>query len=71
VQEDLAVVCRSADGSNWMSAIHLCYPNYWAAEEKIGKDFATIYAPVAGMEKINRRADAIVHTMIVREPMVR
>lgn len=71
VQEDLAVVCRSADGSNWMSAIHLCYPNYWAAEEKIGKDFATVHAPVAGMEKINRRADAIVHTMIVREPMVR
>ena len=71
VQEDFAVVCRSANGSNWLSAIHLCYPNHWAAEEKIGKDFATVHAPVANMEKINRRATAMVHTMIVREPMVR
>lgn len=71
VQEDFAVVCRSPNGANWLSAIHLCYPNHWAAEEKIGKDFATVHAPVANMEKINRRATAMVHTMIVREPMVR
>ncbi|MCX7594913.1 MAG: DUF3445 domain-containing protein, partial [Fischerella sp.] len=48
-----------------------CYPNHWSAEEKIGKDFATVHAPVAGMEKINRRASAIVNTMIVQKPMVR
>ncbi|MFH7030298.1 MAG: heme-dependent oxidative N-demethylase family protein [Heteroscytonema crispum UTEX LB 1556] len=71
IQEDLTVICRSADDSNWLSAVHLCYPNHWSASEKIGKDFATIHAPVAGMEKINRRADAIVNTMIFREPMVR
>lgn len=71
VQEDLAVVCRAADGANWLSAIHLCYPNHWAAEEKIGKDFAAVHAPVAGMEKINQRSRAIVNTMIVKEPMVR
>jgi len=71
VQEDLAVVCRGSDGANWLSAIHLCYPNHWAAEEKIGKDFAAVHAPVAGMEKINQRSRAIVNTMIVREPMVR
>ncbi len=70
VQEDLAVVCR-AGGSNWLSAIHLCYPNHWSAQEKIGKDFAAIHAPVAGMEKINRRADAIVNTMIAGKTMVR
>lgn len=71
VQEDLAVVCRGSDGANWLSAIHLCYPNHWAAEEKIGKDFAMVHAPVAGMEKINQRSQAIVNTMIVRAPMVR
>ena len=71
VQEDITVICRSADGSNWLSAVHLCYPNHWSAEEKVGKDFTTIHAPVAGIEKINRRASAIVNTMIVREPMVR
>ncbi|WP_375514383.1 DUF3445 domain-containing protein [uncultured Nostoc sp.] len=71
VQEDLTVICRSADGSNWLSAVHLCYPNHWSAQEKIGKDFATIHAPVAGMEKINRRGDAIANTMITHKPMVR
>lgn len=71
IQEDLSVICRRADGSNWLSAVHLCFPNHWSAEEKIGRDFAAIHAPVAGMEKINRRADAIVNTMIGREPTVR
>jgi hypothetical protein len=71
IQEDLTVICRAADGSNWVSAIHLCYPNHWSAEEKIGRDFATVHSPVAGMEKINRRSQAIVNTMIVRKPMVR
>ncbi|KJH69567.1 heme-dependent oxidative N-demethylase family protein [Aliterella atlantica] len=71
VQEDLAVVCRGSNGENWLRAIHLCYPNHWAAEDKIGKDFALVHAPVAGMEKINQRAGAIVNTMIERKPMVR
>jgi hypothetical protein len=71
IQEDLAVICRRPDGSNWLSAIHLCYPNHWSAEAKIGADFATVHAPVAGIEKINRRANAIVNTMISQKPMVR
>ncbi|WP_414529491.1 heme-dependent oxidative N-demethylase family protein [Nodularia chucula] len=71
IQEDITVVCRAADGSNWLSAIHLCYPNHWSAEAKIGKNFAAIHAPVAGMEKINLRGDAIVNTMIDQKPMVR
>ncbi|MCF2150152.1 DUF3445 domain-containing protein [Desmonostoc muscorum LEGE 12446] len=71
VQEDLTIICRSADGRNWLSGVHLCYPNHWSAEEKIGQDFATIHAPVAGMEKINRRGLAIANTMITHKPMVR
>jgi len=71
IQEDITVICCGNDGVNWLSAVHLCYPNHWSAEEKIGKDFAEIHTPVAGMEKINRRADAIVNTMINRKPMVR
>jgi hypothetical protein len=71
VQEDMTVICRGEDDCNWLSAVHLCYPNHWSAEEKIGKDFAAIHTPVAGMEKINRRADAIVNTMINYKPMVR
>ncbi|WP_427157058.1 heme-dependent oxidative N-demethylase family protein [Aliinostoc sp. HNIBRCY26] len=71
IQEDITVICCDNDRRNWLSAIHLCYPNHWSAEEKIGQDFAAIHTPVAGMEKINRRADAIVNTMIYRQPMVR
>jgi dimethylamine monooxygenase subunit A len=70
VQEDLAVVCREGN-HNWLAAVHLCHPNHWAAEEKIGRDFAAVHNPVAGMEKINQRSGAIVHTMITRLPMVR
>jgi hypothetical protein len=71
IQEDITVICRLEEGSNWLSAVHLCYPNHWSAEEKIGRDFATIHAPVAGIEKINQRSGAIVNTMIERKPMVR
>lgn len=71
IQEDLAVVSRAADGSNWLSAIHVCYPNHWAAEEKIGKNFASVHQPVAGMEKINQRGAMIVNTMIDRRPTLR
>ena len=71
IQSDIVVISRNGDHDNWMSAIHLCYPNHWSAEEKIGKDFAQTHLPVAGIEKINKRAKAIVNTMIQRKPMVR
>ncbi|MEA5514322.1 DUF3445 domain-containing protein [Nodularia sp. UHCC 0506] len=71
IQEDITVICRSEDSSNWLSAVHLCYPNHWSAEVKIGQNFTAIHAPVAGMEKINLRGDAIVNTMIEQKPMVR
>jgi len=71
VQEDLGIICRLADGNNFLSAVHLCYPNHWSAEKKIGQDFAKIHTPVAGMEKINRRGKAIANTMITHKPMVR
>ncbi|QZZ20300.1 DUF3445 domain-containing protein [Leptothermofonsia sichuanensis E412] len=70
VQEDLTVVCREGE-HHWVSAIHLCFPNHWAAEAKIGRDFSTVHAPVAGMEKISQQGTAIVNTMITRRPTVR
>lgn len=71
IQEDLTVICRTRDRRNWVSAIHLCFPNHWSAREKIGQDFATVHAPVAGMDKINRQADKIVDTTIDRRPAIR
>ena len=70
LQEDLAVVCRG-DGENWLAALHLCFPGYWAAETKIGKDFAAVHGPVPGMERTNRSASEIVDAMIDRGPYVR
>jgi hypothetical protein len=64
VQEDLAVVTASPDESHRLSAIHLCFPNAWAAEDKIGRTFAAIHEPVAGMEQMNRQADSLVDTML-------
>ena len=69
MQEDLAVL-RMTD-RQWLSAAHLCFPNHWAVEEKIGRNFAEIHSPVPGIEKISARADALVEAMIYKGPYVR
>jgi hypothetical protein len=63
VQEDLAVVSAD-DARHWTSAIHLCAPNHWAAEDKIGRTFPLVHQPVAGMEKMNEQADQLVRVML-------
>jgi dimethylamine monooxygenase subunit A len=70
IQEDVVVICR-ANERDWLSAIHLCAPNYWSAEQKIGKTFAEIHAPVVGMERINQRSSAIVNILISHGAWVR
>ena len=72
VPEDLAVMLRRGGGGggaarHWLSALHLCSPNHWSGGQKIGRDFAAIHAPVAGIEPINRRADAMVDAMVRAE----
>jgi hypothetical protein len=69
VQEDLAVF-RMTD-HQWLSAVHLCFPNHWAAEEKIGRSFAEIHSPVPGIERISARAAALLGAMIYKGPYVR
>ena len=71
VQEDLAVVSTSGDGEDWASALHVCFPSRWAAEDKVGKNFADIHAPVAGIERINRAARQIVRATVDKGPYVR
>ncbi|APB34044.1 hypothetical protein GlitD10_1719 [Gloeomargarita lithophora Alchichica-D10] len=70
VQEDITVVSQAGE-RHWVSAIHVCFPNHWAVEAKIGREFAQIHAPVAGMTGMNRRGCALVQTMITQPPMVR
>ena len=71
VCEDVAIMRRRPNGSNFLSAISLHSPNYWAASEKIGRDFTAIHDPVAGIQKINATAPQIVDAMIKRGPYVR
>jgi hypothetical protein len=71
LQEDLAIIKLGKNGDNHVAALHLCFPNHWSAEEKIGKDFGAIHAPVPGMARIIRRSDAIVSSMINNGPFVR
>ncbi len=86
VQEDLSVWRRDAnvqsqdlvanpDGSpsakEWMAAIHLCYANHWGAEEKIGRPFNTVHAPVAAFQKLAKGAPSLVEMMVNKGPFVR
>ena len=71
VQEDLSVVSARTKGEHWISAIHACAPNYWAPSDKIGKSFASVHAPVAGMDQTNRAQQAMIDAMIFKGPFVR
>jgi len=64
VQEDLAIVSTSPDGKHWLSFLHVCLPNGWAPEEKIGRSFAAVHAPVAGMADMNARGGDFVKVMV-------
>ena len=71
IQEDLALISVDSENGNWLSALHLCFPNHWSGAEKIGQDFTSIHEPVAGIESINHNADKIVEIMIHKGPYVR
>ncbi len=45
VAEDIALWKRD-DEKDWLAALHLCAPNHWSPEEKIGKSFLPVHAPV-------------------------
>ena len=70
VQEDLAVLEQTPAGDR-ISALHLCLPNHWAAEDRIGDDFTAVHRPVAGFERIARQHQALVRAMVERGPFVR
>ncbi len=71
IQEDLSLVERTPDGLDKIIALHLCFPNHWAAQDKIGKSFLASHAPVPGMERIYQRAEQLVTSLIHKGPFVR
>jgi len=71
IQEDLALVERTQDGLDRIIALHLCFPNHWAAQDKIGKSFLASHAPVPGMEKVNQRVEQLLNSLLHKGPYVR
>ena len=71
LQEDLAVVSLDEHGNDYVAALHLCLPNHWAAEDKIGKGFIASHAPVPEMEQINKSAAQLLNVMVNKGPFVR
>lgn len=71
LQEDLAVIRIDEKGRDVVCALHLSFPNFWSATDKIGRDFVAIHEPVPGMDAINRRAPQLVDAMIHKGPFVR
>jgi hypothetical protein len=71
LQEDVAVWQRAVDGSEWLAAVHLCFPNHWAAEDKVGRAFNAVHAPVAGFERLAKAAPSLIDGIITKGPFVR
>ncbi|HYF49881.1 MAG TPA: DUF3445 domain-containing protein [Planctomycetota bacterium] len=72
LQEDIAIWRRDPEtNEEWLAALHLCFPNHWAAEDKVGKPFNDVHAPVAGFQRLARAAPSIVEGMVFKGPFVR
>ena len=63
VQEDLAIVAITPERGHWLAAVHVCFPNGWAPGEKVGRSFAAVHEPVAGMAEMNRRGEEFANIM--------
>jgi dimethylamine monooxygenase subunit A len=70
VQEDMAI-CQLNRDEDWLAAIHLCAPNHWAPEDKIGKPFNAVYAPVTDMGKTTRSYSKMLDSIIHKGPFTR
>lgn len=73
LQEDIAIWKREGGpgGSEWLAAAHLCFPNHWAAEDKIGRAFNAVHGPVAGFERLAKAAPSLIDGIITKGPFVR
>jgi hypothetical protein len=71
LQEDLAIIEINERGKERLTALHLCYPNHWAAEDKIGCDFAAMHGPVPGFEILARNARPLMKHLLHTGPYVR
>lgn len=71
VCEDVAVMAEDRSGTSRVVALSLFSPNHWSAADKIGGDFRSIHAPVAGMQRILATTESLLDVLVHRGPFVR
>lgn len=71
IQEDIAIVSLDSSGNDHVCALHLCFPNYWSAEDKIGKSFLAVHDPVPGFEALGKNRERLLQTLAQQGPFVR
>ena len=69
VNEDFAIWDLSGE-QDAMTALHICLPNHWSPASKLGKSFAQVHRPVAGMDYRDQGNRMGLH-MLEQEPVVR
>ncbi|WP_336514217.1 heme-dependent oxidative N-demethylase subunit alpha family protein [Pollutibacter soli] len=70
LQEDFAIWQLTGD-ENKMIALHICAPNHWAAEDKIGRGFDAVHEPVPGMEKQRPHVQKMLQSVVTKGPFFR
>lgn len=71
VQEDIAVLQFDSQGMNTLRALHLCCPNHWGANQRIGQNFFELHKDVPGFNQANKEADKLLRGIVQRGPYVR
>lgn len=72
IQEDFSIWRREPETKReWLGSIHLCYPNHWAAEDKIGRPFNVVHVPVAGFDRLAKAKDGLIDMIVTKGPFVR
>ncbi|MFN3429980.1 MAG: heme-dependent oxidative N-demethylase subunit alpha family protein, partial [Candidatus Sericytochromatia bacterium] len=71
-QEDWAVTGVEPESrAEWLRALSISFPNHWRPREKIGRSFAEVHVPVAGIAPLVKAAPALIETMIRKGPWER
>lgn len=70
MQEDIAIH-RLAKDVDWLAAAFICFPNMWRVEDKIGRDFNEIYAPISKMQLKKPKTREMLEAAIAKGPFER
>lgn len=71
LQEDIAVMQFEKHGGQRLCALHLCCPNHWGANQRLGESFAQLHKPVPGLNESMTGADKLLPSLLHRGPFVR